>query len=97
MDWIEGYYNRRRIHSSTGYRTPVQAEERLGAAWNAVPETEAGSQILRAQKRSIPGPLQLSGDQPILLVGGIVLLLGSLHGKAGRLQGPRYSLAIMDV
>lgn len=32
MDWIEGYYNRRRLHSSTGYRTPVQAEEALLAA-----------------------------------------------------------------
>lgn len=29
MDWIEGYYNRRRFHSSTGYRTPVQADEAL--------------------------------------------------------------------
>jgi len=32
VDWIEGYYNRQRIHSSTGYRTPVQAEETLMAA-----------------------------------------------------------------
>jgi transposase InsO family protein len=32
VDWIEGYYNRQRIHSSIGYRTPVQAEETLAAA-----------------------------------------------------------------
>jgi putative transposase len=32
VDWIEGYYNRKRIHSSIGYRTPVQAEETLMAA-----------------------------------------------------------------
>ena len=27
--YIEGYYNRRRIHSALGYRTPEQAERRL--------------------------------------------------------------------
>lgn len=43
VDWIEGYYNRRPIHSSTGYRTPVQAEETLMAASHAVRGTEAGS------------------------------------------------------
>jgi len=32
VDWIERYYNRQRIHSSTGYRTPVQAEETRMAA-----------------------------------------------------------------
>jgi transposase InsO family protein len=32
VNWIEGYYNRRRLHSSTGYRTPVQTEETLMAA-----------------------------------------------------------------
>ena len=32
VNWIEGYYNRQRIHSSSGYRTPVQAEEALMAA-----------------------------------------------------------------
>jgi transposase InsO family protein len=32
VNWIEGYYNRRRLHFSTGYRTPVQAEETLMAA-----------------------------------------------------------------
>ena len=25
--WIEGYYNRKRIHSSLGYKTPVAYEE----------------------------------------------------------------------
>lgn len=32
VDWIEGYYNRQRIHSSNGYRTPVHADEMLMAA-----------------------------------------------------------------
>lgn len=32
VDWIEGYYNRQRLHSSTGYLTPVQAERVLIAA-----------------------------------------------------------------
>ena len=32
VGWIEGYYNRQRLHSSTGYRAPVQAEEMLLAA-----------------------------------------------------------------
>jgi putative transposase len=29
VDWIEGYYNRQRLHSSAGYCTPVYAEELL--------------------------------------------------------------------
>jgi putative transposase len=32
VDWIEGTYNRQRIHSSIGYRTPVNAESSLMAA-----------------------------------------------------------------
>jgi transposase InsO family protein len=31
VDWIEGFYNRKRIHSSIGYITPVDAESRLTA------------------------------------------------------------------
>lgn len=31
-DWIEGFYNRRRIHSSIGYKTPLQAEREFMAA-----------------------------------------------------------------
>ena len=31
VDWIEGFYNRTRIHSSIGYTTPVDAESRLTA------------------------------------------------------------------
>ena len=27
--YIEGYYNRRRIHSALGYRTPEQAEQQM--------------------------------------------------------------------
>ena len=26
VDWIEGFYNRQRMHSSIGYQTPADAE-----------------------------------------------------------------------
>ncbi len=32
VNWIEGFYNRRRLHSSIGYRSPIDAERRLLAA-----------------------------------------------------------------
>lgn len=32
VDWIEGFYNRSRIHSSIGYQTPAAAESSLMAA-----------------------------------------------------------------
>ena len=32
VDWIEGFYNRQRLHSSTGYRTPVALENSTAAA-----------------------------------------------------------------
>jgi putative transposase len=32
VDWIEGFYNRQRIHSSIGYKTPVEVESRLKTA-----------------------------------------------------------------
>ena len=32
VDWIEGFYNRQRLHSSIGYRTPVEIENMLKTA-----------------------------------------------------------------
>jgi transposase InsO family protein len=32
VDWIEGFYDRRRLHFSTGYRTPVAVEDSTVAA-----------------------------------------------------------------
>jgi transposase InsO family protein len=32
VDWIEGFYNRQRLHSSIGYRTPAHMESSRMAA-----------------------------------------------------------------
>ena len=32
VNWNEGFYNRRRLHSALGYRSPIQYEQSLRAA-----------------------------------------------------------------
>ena len=32
VNWIEGFYNRRRLHSVLGYRSPIQYEQSSRAA-----------------------------------------------------------------
>lgn len=29
VNWIEGFYNRQRLHTGIGYRTPIQMESAL--------------------------------------------------------------------
>ena len=43
FDYIEGWYNRTRLHSSIGYRTPVQFENELKMDKNVVTEMEVKS------------------------------------------------------
>jgi len=43
VNWIEGFYNRRRLHSSIGYRSPVTFEQSLMAAYIGVRETQVRS------------------------------------------------------
>lgn len=43
FDYIEGWYNRTRLHSSIGYRTPVQFENELKMDKNVVTEMEIKS------------------------------------------------------
>lgn len=43
FDYIEGWYNRTRLHSSIGYRTPVQFENELKMDKNVVIEMEVKS------------------------------------------------------
>jgi transposase InsO family protein len=43
FDYIEGWYNRTRLHSSIGYRTPVQFENELKMDKNVVNEVEVKS------------------------------------------------------
>jgi Integrase core domain len=43
VDWIEGWYNRQRLHSANGFLAPVTWENAQLAAWLDVRGNEAGS------------------------------------------------------
>jgi hypothetical protein len=57
--YIEGYYNRQRIHSALGYLTPEQAE--LQAAQTGVHfsggRSKSRSSEIRSKKQTCNGPL----------------------------------------
>ncbi len=64
VDWIKGFYNCERLHSSIGYRTPAAEECRLMAAFAPVREIKEGSASSRI------------AICPAILVIGICELLG---------------------
>ena len=44
QEFIEGYYNRQRLHSALGYRTPEEFE-RDGANWTAADEPRPAATV----------------------------------------------------
>ncbi len=51
VDWIEGFYNRVRMHTAIGFLAPVTRECSFLAAWLGARGNEAGSERLRQVRR----------------------------------------------